>query len=721
MQDGPLRIEDFVAQTDGVSLEDLPPAARSRLNTALADLTDGGDDTEGISQRDTDGVLVSTDLAGREGFETIADALAGENLRNAGDESGSVPTAGATILVEPGTYTGDSSNQLTIETAGLTLLGREGPAETTVESQVIVEADDATVSGLSVSPPDPGDTEGADEAVRVANGVSGVTIVDNVVEDFARNSGSEFTGVDGINLFGGSSDPVENATIQSNVVRRVQNTGSTGTEFPGGAAGISIQGNVRDTVVKDNSVIDIGQEVTNYGFGIVIRGTGNPTPQTPTDVTIENNDITNVLSDGDSQTVGVGVGVEAGSADDVTFTGNEIGNSEYLLEDKTATIDLNSFVENNTVDRGALLEDGDFEGAPGNAPVRNVISDSIQSALNFATQDSTIELVSGTYREEITIDVPGVTLVSQENTPTIQPSQDLNYDDDDDRANIVEIAANDVALENIEVDGDNPSLSPTINAPLGVYLNQAVGATVRDCTVRNTNAADSSITIGVWAPPNSAVTVENCTFDNHQTGVFVRGQVNVRNSTFTDVDRGVNTNNINGSTTVDGVEYGEVVGNTINATSLGIRLNNHYTNDNGSEGPSQSGTPVYSVKNNRVSGATEGINVLSISNKADVDLKDNDVSDCVRGYDLTNLTTSETIRIEGGTVTNCETGLTAFSDNGAFSGAQYGGPINNLSIGSNVTFQNNTNVDIRAYGADVKITYEGTLASANTENGAVIN
>ncbi|WP_158295097.1 hypothetical protein [Halorubrum sp. ASP1] len=719
MQDGPLRIEDFVAQTDGVSLEDLPPAARDRLNAALADLTDGSGDTEGISQRDTDGILVSTDLADREGFETITDALVGENLRNAGDESGSPPSAGATLLVEPGTYTGDSSDQITIETPGLTLLGREGPAETTVESQVIVEADDVTVSGLSVSPPDPGDTGGADEAIRVDNGANGVTIVDNVVEDFARNTGDDkYVGVDGINIFGGDGDdPVDNVTVRNNVVQRLQNPGDTDTNPPGGVAGISVQGNVQNSTVVDNTVKKIGQETTSYGFGIVVRGTGNNS-QTPTGVKIKNNDIDNVLSDSDSEAVGVGIGLEAGEAGDVTFTGNEISNTEFLLEDKTATIDLNSFVDNNTLNRGALLEDGDFEGAPGNAPVRNVIFDSIQLALDFATQNSTIEVVSGTYQEELTIDVPGVELVCQGDTPTIQPSQDLNFGD---RANIIEIAADDVTLENIGVDGDNPSLSPTINAPLGVYLNQAVGATVRDCTIRNTNAADSSTTIGVWAPPNSAVTVEDSTFENHQTGVFVRGQVNVRNSTFTDVARGVNTNNINGSTTVNGIEYGEVVGNTINATSIGIRLNNHYKNDNGSDGPSQSGTPVYNVENNTVSGATEGINVLSISNKADVDLKNNDVSDCVRGYDLTNLTTTETIRIEGGTVTNCETGLIAFSDNEAFSGAQHGGRVGELAIGSDVTFQSNTNVDIRAYGADVKVAYEGTSASASAENGAVIN
>ena len=403
MVDDRLRIEDFVAQTDGVTLDDLPPAARSRLNNELADLTGGGDD--GSYDRDTDGILVSKNLDGRTGFETIADALARQNLQNAGDGRATPPVEDAAILVEPGTYSGDDNNQLTLETAGLTLLGREGPTETAVESQVIVEADNVTVAGLSVSPPDPGDTEGTDEAIRVDGGADGVTIADNVVKDFARNSGAGFTGIDGINIFGGDGDdPIENATVRNNTVQRLQNTGAEGTEFPGGTAGISVQGNVQKSTIRNNTVNQIGQEVTNFGFGIVVRGTGNNN-QTPTAIAIENNDIDSVLSDPESPTVGVGIGLEAGSADDVTFTGNDISNTEFLLEDKTATVDLNSFASSNTLDRGALLEKGDFGDA-----TRNVIFDSIQFALNFATPDSTLDAVSGTYDEQVSIDTDNLTL-----------------------------------------------------------------------------------------------------------------------------------------------------------------------------------------------------------------------------------------------------------------------------------------------------------------------
>jgi hypothetical protein len=708
----PLTITDFVEQVEGVTVEDISEKNRKRINDALADLTGGPGGGGEAGPVNEDAILVSKNLNGRAGFTSVQDAIDGNSPQN----GASGASSGDTIFVESGTY----DETITASVSDLTLRATNSGTPR-IEGRIKATGDGVTVDGFTVSPPDPGDTQGADEAIRVSNSADGVTIVDNVVEDFARNTGDSFTGVDGINIFGGDSgetiDPVENTIVRNNTVRRLQNTGGSETEFPGGAAGISVQGAVRNPTVEGNTIENIGEEVTNFGFGIVVRGTGN-NDETPTGVTIKDNTIDSVLSDPDSPTVGVGIGLEAGRAGDVTFTGNSISNTEFLLEDKTATVDLNSFASSNTLDRGALLENGDFGDA-----TRNVIFDSIQFALNFATSGDTLDVVSGTYDEQVSIETSDITIFGAGQGETvIQPSQDLNYGDRANivGANIVEITADDVTLENIEVDGDNPSLSPAINAPLGVYLNQAVGATVRNCTVRNTNAADSQVTIGVWAPPNSAVTVENSTFDNHQTGVFVRGQVNVRSSTFTNVSRGVNTNNINGSTTVDGIEYGEIVGNIIKANSLGIRLNNHYTNDNGSGGPSQSGTPTYSVRNNDVSGATEGINVLSISNAADVDLKNNDVSDCVRGYDLTNLTTSETIRIDGGSVTNCDTGLVAFSDNGAFDGAQYGGPVDNLSVGSDVTFQNN-GVDIRAYGADATMTYDGTSAGITAENSATIN
>jgi hypothetical protein len=570
---GPLRIEDFVAQTDGVTLDDLPASAQDRLNTELAGLTGGTGETSGINRRDTDGILVSENLDGREGFQTIADALAGENLQNAGDKSASPPDSGATVLVEPGTYTGDSSNQLTIGTEGLTLLSREGPGETTVESQVIVGADDVTVAGLSVSPPEPGDTQGADEAIRVDGADSsadGVTIVDNVVEDFARNTGGDFTGIDGINIFGGDSgetiDPVENTTVRNNTVRRLQNTGGSETEFPGGAAGISVQGAVRNPTVEENTIENIGEEVTNFGFGIVVRGTGN-NDETPTGVTIKDNTIDSVLSDPDSPTVGVGIGLEAGEAGDVTFTGNSISNTEFLLEDKTVTVDLNSFASSNTLDRGALLEEGDFEGVPGNAPVRNVIFDSIQFALNFATSGDTVEVVSGTYDDEKTFNgVNGLQIGSQDSgtDPASAPLKNVSIIGIDGRPTIpgwVQILDPGVTFERFEVTNE--------------VFGYGLAAFEPDVTVRDVTI--SGVTNGLFVPSAANVLFEGCTVENYSfygalvsgRGAFGGATPIIRNTTF-DGASGSGAVGIGVIQTDAELEDNEITGNESDGDGAGV-------------------------------------------------------------------------------------------------------------------------------------------------------
>jgi nitrous oxidase accessory protein NosD len=601
---GPLRIEDFVAQTDGVTLDDLPASARTRLNAELADLTGGTDGPGGIDRRDTDGILVSEDLGGRTGFTSVADALAGENRQNAEGESASPPAAGATVLVEPGTY---DDGPVTVTTPGLTLLAREGPAETTLGSQVIVEADDTAVAGFTVSPPDPGDAQGADEAIRVDGGAAGVTVVDNVVEGFARNTGTDFTGVDGINLFGGDGeDPVENVTVRNNVVRRLQNTGADGTEFPGGAAGISVQGNVRSPTVADNTVEQIGQEVTNYGFGIVVRGTGN-TDQTPTGVTIRNNTVDSVLSDPDSPTVGVGIGLEAGEAADVTFTGNSISNAEFPLEDKTATVDLDAFVDDNTLDRGALLEEGDFEGVPGDAPTRNVVSGSVQSALRFAPAGSTVTVLPGTYDDESTFgERNGLRIGSQAagTDPASAPRRNVTVVGRG-RPTIdgwVQILDPGVTFEGFEVTGEVFGYGLAAFEP---------GVTVRDVTV-------SGATNGLFVPSASDVLVEDCAIENYSFyGAIISGRGEFGGGPPTVRD-----------TTVDGTSGGGAVGIGVVETAAALEGNeitgNEFEGENGA-GIGVFGGASATIQENTVANNDDGIFVAGGALASSVTATSNDI------------------------------------------------------------------------------------------------
>jgi hypothetical protein len=597
---------------------------------------------------------------------------------------------------------GDIQSAVNAAEAG-SIVGIDGSTSLAPSSQINVDVEDVTLTGFngkptvdltSVDPPGGSDGGGA-----VQIGKNGVTL-QNFNIDYSADSpddtnGIEANGLSDITVDGmrveNTADPDGSPAINT---ERTESVTVTNNEVLGAAIGVYFDGSDQNTSTINNNYVDLNpgaDEPAESGEGRPAEGIfvyGDATDElSNNDLEIRNNEVVDKPSDEE---------------------GIKVLNSPSRINSESGTeAQLESLLKENDISKA---------GVNGELGTKSSGFSDIQSAVNAANRLTIVE--SGTYQEELTIDNPGFVLAGQAEAPTIQPSQNLNYGG---RANIIKITADDVLIKNLEVDGNNPSLDPTINAPVGVYLEQAVGATIQNSTIRNTNAADTSTTLGVWAPSNSAVEVEESTFDNHQTGVFVRGQVSVRDSTLTNVERGINTNNINGSTTVAGVEYGEIAGNTVEASSLGIRLNNHYSNDNGSGGPSQSGTPVYSVKNNDVSGATEGINVLTIQEQSEVSLENNNISDCVRGYDLTTLTTSEDIRIDGGSVTNCDAGLVAFSADGAFSGAQYGGPVDNLFVGSDVTFQNNTNADIRAYGADVTMTYEGTSANTSAENGADIN
>lgn len=297
-------------------------------------------------------------------------------------------SAGDVIRVEPGTY----DEQVTVDTADV-LLYSPDPSATTITDRVVVSADGATLCGFTVSPP-PATANGESEAVRVSNTPDGVTIVNNIVDDFERASSvSGFWGTDGINVFGGSgSDAVENVTVRDNTVRNVYNAEQAGS------TGISIQGNVDGATVKDNTITEIGVNpsgipVNSYAFGVVIRGTGNHSVD-PKNLNIVDNNVTSVLASDSTPFLGVGFGVEAAGTDylardntidninigvelkaaatELTLTGNSISNIDnsvnntnnpsvppLYLGDKTGNAPIGTFIADNSYDV-AVKSDGPF-------------------------------------------------------------------------------------------------------------------------------------------------------------------------------------------------------------------------------------------------------------------------------------------------------------------------------------------------------------------------
>jgi nitrous oxidase accessory protein NosD len=280
---------------------------------------------------------------------TVSD---GDSIQTAIDAA----SQGDTICVGAGTY----DETVTVNVEDLTL---EGPnsgtagdgargSEATVEGQVILTADGTTLDGFDVSPP-PATSTQTSEAVRVSNTPDAVTVENTVVRDFERDDpGGGFYGVDGINIFGGdANEAIEDPVVRRNEVRNLRN------EDAGGAAGISVQGNVVGARVEENVATEVGEEATAFAFGVVIRGTGNH-DELPEDVDVVGNDLTTVLSDPASQFDGVGFEVEADGTD-YFATENRILDNNLGIELKVAadetTVEFNDVAGNSRL--GALNVD----------------------------------------------------------------------------------------------------------------------------------------------------------------------------------------------------------------------------------------------------------------------------------------------------------------------------------------------------------------------------
>ncbi|WP_254823785.1 SipW-dependent-type signal peptide-containing protein [Haloglomus halophilum] len=275
-------------------------------------------------------------------------------------------SAGDVIMVKPGTY----AEQVTVDVPDLLLFSRD-PAATTITDQVVVSADGATLCGFTVSPPAP-TSNGTGEALRISDSPDGVSIYNNIVEDIDGSNLPTWEGMDAIVAFGGSaSDPIENLTIANNTARRIQ-----GRNTQGGAAGISIQGNVDGATVKNNTVTEIGQETTSWAFGTVIRGTGNHSVL-PRNVDIVDNDISSVLANPGTSPLGVGFGVEADGTN-YLVRDNTIDDVNIGAEVKEAATEL-TFVDNSlsnidTSVSGLELYFGEKDG-DAVSPVASIIAD----------------------------------------------------------------------------------------------------------------------------------------------------------------------------------------------------------------------------------------------------------------------------------------------------------------------------------------------------------
>ncbi|MEZ3145346.1 right-handed parallel beta-helix repeat-containing protein [Halobaculum sp. MBLA0143] len=466
------------------------------------------------------------DAGGDEAAVVTTDPDDGEfdSIQNAIDE-----VTGTTVFVESGTY----PETVAIGKPDLTLT-TTGSSEVVVEGRILVEADDVTVDGFTVSPPAATDTTEA-EAIRVSGSASNVSIVDNLVDGFERTDEGGFYGVGGIVAFGGDADdPVEDVTVRDNEVRGLENTVS------GGVAGISVQGNVKDAVVENNRVADLGQEVTSYGFGVTIRATGNH-DIVPSAVDVRANTVDSVLAD-DGPFLGVGLGVEAdgsdysfeentvqnvglgaevkAAGDETTFADNDFGGTEFRLGDITGDVALDEFVTDNE-----FLADG-LGGAAGTdsvtpgsirpddvAPYQQAVLPTISEALGVSERGARIDVADGTYGTDSYGRNPGLQIGSQDagTGPGSAPLGNVTL----------------VGHDRPTVDGWVQILDPGVTFETFEVTDQVFGyglaafepgVTLRDVVV-------SGVTNGLFVPSLSDVLVEDCTVENYSFyGALVSGR-----------------------------------------------------------------------------------------------------------------------------------------------------------------------------------------------------
>lgn len=446
---------------------------------------------------------ITVDDDGADAYSNIQDAI---NAANDGD----------VIEVEAGMYGEDVTvdKELTLEgpNAGTAGDGNRSSGEATIEGQVVISASGVVFDGFDVSPP-PASSNSEGEALRIGSGSNGpdnVIVKNNIVRDFEEDNLGE--GLDGIIAFGGSdTDPLINPTIADNLVKNLDRPVSAG-----GAAGISIQGNVDGATVEGNTVQNIKDTKLEFAFGIVVRESGN-TNEKPGNVTITNNDVSNITDT--SPFAGVGFGVEERDENgSIDVTGNEFSNIDFQVEDKTETLDRSDLIQNNNFD--PIVE------ATSITVNRRIIFGKIQAAVDLAAPGATVTAAAGTYQDgegTLSIDKDIIVEGASRSGVTIKPSSSPV-------CRGVELAASGATLKNVTVDGNSVAQNGTCNNNVAVVQILADNATVQNVTVDGPGDGEA---VGINLFDTDGATIENALVKNTgKDGINVRSRnVTLRNLT----------------------------------------------------------------------------------------------------------------------------------------------------------------------------------------------
>ncbi|MYL18142.1 DUF1565 domain-containing protein [Halorubrum terrestre] len=502
-----LTIKDFVEQEDSLTLEDIPPEVRKRVNDELQELTGGGD-SEPAPPQNPDALIVSKNLDGRDGFNEIKPAV---------DSADS----GATIFIEPGTYTED----VLVDVDDLTLAGAEGtpvirstgtgyqqegdpvaPLEITGEG---VEISDVAVEAV--------EGEGYGYGVQISGvaGASDVTLTNVQVDGSSGFNTGEFgTGV----RVRGAPDTVLNGVVVNggsdvDYGIRVQEPGTEvlGCTVNNCNRAIDVQSS--DQIVQDNTIngitesspggfykdpFDDGLEDDTFPSGKGIRVSTTPEGS---DNTIQNNDINNCS-----------LGIEAFGSDS-TLSGNDLtGCSTGITVANGAS---NYTISGNTISDGSGRGISVFSGSTDEHQIENNTISNQGSGIVLSGSDN--NTLSGNTLTDNTYN--GIWLNDGAGSPTGNDIQNNTvssngFGSGTPYPGIYLGNATDTNIENNDIDN---------NAAQGIYAFESSGTVINNNTLEdNGEGAGDYVYSGIllWTVTDTTVT-NNTLTENYYRGIWV--------------------------------------------------------------------------------------------------------------------------------------------------------------------------------------------------------
>jgi hypothetical protein len=281
----------------------------------------------------------------------------------------------------------------------------------------------------------------------------------------------------------------------------------------------------------------------------------------------------------------------------------------------------------------------------------------IQAAINAAGPGDTINVCAGTYAENLDV-TQSVTINGAGQGQTIIEPATSNPGTGcgdgsaiDCREDVMRVGANNVTIQNLTVNGDNPSLHS------GVEINGA------DVDAGNGIVADYDVSGPVLAMNVNHVTVENV----YMRGIYqgtTQGTFNFNHDTVTN-DEG----DPYGSIAMFEYEAsGSMDNNTVSEATDAIHANWTYTG--------------VSFDNNTVSNSGSGVEVDNVGEEAGaVDQMENNTITCGSGgWGATVFAPYRSVTVSGNTLTGCAAGLASFSSNS--DSRPYTAPL--------ISFSNNT-------------------------------